>query len=127
MTKSLNISIPSLACNIVNVFWIIFSIIIVSVRCIPFSKNWNVMEPGTCLAQVPIVAAVATWGLAIELAIWTLPIPASWKLQMPRSNKVALTCILGLGMFNIGVGVGRVITILQVDEDFIWSKAPALQ
>lgn len=85
------------------------------------------MEPGTCLPQVPIVAAVAAWGLAIELAIWTLPIPASWKLQMPRSNKVALTCIFGLGIFDIGVGVGRVITILQVDKDFTWSEAPALQ
>lgn len=85
------------------------------------------MEPGTCLAQVPIVTAVAAWGLAIELAIWTLPIPASWKLQMPRSNRVALTCIFGLGIFDIGVGVGRVITILQVDEDFTWSQTPALQ
>lgn len=85
------------------------------------------MEPGTCLAQVPIVAAVAAWGLAIELAIWMLPIPASWQLQMPRSNKIALTCIFGLGIFDIGVGVARVVTILQVDQDFTWSEAPALQ
>ncbi|KAL9039470.1 MAG: hypothetical protein Q9180_002510, partial [Flavoplaca navasiana] len=117
-----------LTCNIVNVLWIVFSIIIVSVRCIPFSKNWNPMEPGTCLEQVPIVTAVAAWGLAIEVVIWTLPIPASWKLQMPRSNKVALTCIFGLGIFDIGVGVGRVITILQVDpQDFTWTQVPALQ
>lgn len=47
---------------------------------------------------------------------------------MPRSNKVALTCIFGLGIFDIGVGVGRVITILQVDEnDFTWSEVPALE
>ncbi|KAI4266652.1 MAG: hypothetical protein L6R38_008621 [Xanthoria sp. 2 TBL-2021] len=86
------------------------------------------MEPGTCLEQVPIVTAVAAWGLAIELVIWTLPIPASWKLQMPRSNKVALTCIFGLGIFDIGVGVGRMITILQVDpQDFTWTQVPALQ
>lgn len=86
------------------------------------------MEPGTCLKQVPIVAAVAAWGLAIELVIWTLPIPISWKLQIPRSNKVALTCIFGLGIFDIGVGVGRVITVLQVDpNDFTWTEVPALQ
>ncbi len=116
-----------LACNIVNVFWIIFSIIIVSVRCIPFSKNWDIRQPGTCLTQVPIVTAVAGWGLAIELVIWVLPIPASWKLQLPRSSKFALTCIFGLGIFDIGVGVGRVITVVQVDEDWTWSQAPALQ
>lgn len=47
---------------------------------------------------------------------------------MPRSNKVALTCIFGLGIFDIGVGVGRLITILQVDEtDFTWSEVPALE
>lgn len=117
-----------LACNIVNVLWIIFSIVIVSVRCIPFRKNWDPTQPGTCLAQVPIVAAVAAWGLAIELTLWTLPIPASWTLQMPRSNKIALTCIFGLGIFDIGVGIGRVVTILQVQPaDFTWTEAPALQ
>lgn len=86
------------------------------------------MEPGTCLEQVPIVATVAAWGLAIELIIWSLPIPASWKLQIPRSNKIALTCIFGLGFFDIGVGVGRVLTILQVDlADFTWTEVPALE
>ena len=47
---------------------------------------------------------------------------------MPRSNKVALTLIFGLGIFDIGVGIGRVVTILQVnEEDFTWTQVPALQ
>jgi hypothetical protein len=124
---ALTLGFSVLACNVVNVLWIVFSIFIVSFRCIPFSKNWNITEPGTCLAQVPIVTAVAAWGLAIELTIWALPIPATWRLQMPRSNKVALTLIFGLGIFDIGVGVGRLVTVLQVDEDFTWSQVPALQ
>ena len=112
----------------VNVLWIIFNIIIVSVRCVPFSKNWRITEPGKCLPQVPIVPTVAAWGLAIDLAIWSLPVPASWRLQLPRSSKFALTLIFSLGILDIGVGVGRLVTILQVDEkDPTWSEAPALQ
>ena len=73
------------------------------------------------------MAAIAAWGLAIELTIWTLPIPAVWKLQMPRSSKVALTLIFGLGIFDIGIGIGRLVTVLQVKEgDFTWSEVPAL-
>ena len=74
------------------------------------------------------MAAVAGWGLALELAIWSLPIPASWRLQLPLSGKLALTSIFGLGIFDIGVGVARLVTVLQVDEkDPTWSEVPALQ
>lgn len=117
-----------LACGVVNILWIVFNILIISVRCIPFSKYWTVTEPGTCLPEIPIVATVAGLGLAIELAIWSLPIPGSWRLQLPRSSIVALTLIFGLGILDIGVGIGRLVTILQVDEkDPTWSEVPALQ
>lgn len=117
-----------LACGVINVLWIIFNIIKISVLCIPFSKYWSKTESGTCLPEVPVVAALTGWGLAIELAIWSLPIPASWSLQMPLSGKLALASIFGLGILDIGAGVGRLITVLQVDEkDPTWSEVPALQ
>lgn len=54
--------------------------------------------------------------------------PISWKLQLPRSSKIALTLIFGLGIFDIGVGIGRLVTVLQVDEkDFTWTEVPALE
>ena len=47
---------------------------------------------------------------------------------MPRSNKIALTVIFGLGIFNIGVGVARLVTILQVQEqDITWTEVLALE
>ncbi len=47
---------------------------------------------------------------------------------MPRSSKVALTLIFGLGIFDIGIGIGRLVTVLQVKEsDFTWSEVPALE
>lgn len=52
----------------------------------------------------------------------------SWNLQVPRSSKIALTLIFGLGIFDIGVGVGRLVTVLQVDEkDFTWTEVPAIE
>lgn len=47
---------------------------------------------------------------------------------MPRSNKVAVSFIFGLGIFDIGVGVARLVTVLQVDEqDISWTEVPALE
>ncbi len=47
---------------------------------------------------------------------------------MPRSNKIAVTLIFGLGIFDIGVGIGRLVTVLQVQEaDFTWTEVPALE
>lgn len=84
-------------------------------------------EEGHCAPQVPIVTVIAAWGLAIELAIWILPIPISWRLQLPLSSKIALTFIFGLGIFDIGVGIGRLVTVLQVDiKDPTWTEVPAL-
>lgn len=41
---------------------------------------------------------------------------------------MALTFIFGLGIFDIGVGIGRLITVLQPDGlDFTWTRVPALQ
>lgn len=47
---------------------------------------------------------------------------------MSRSSKVALTLIFGLGILDIGVGIGRLVTILKVDnKDPTWSEVPAVQ
>jgi len=46
----------------------------------------------------------------------------------PRSSKVAPSLIFELGILDIGAGIGRLVTISQVDEkDPAWSEVPALQ
>ena len=118
-----------LACNIVNLLWIAFCILIVSFRCIPFSKWWDITgsKQGYCLGQLPVSIAIASWGFAIELVIWILPIPMCWNLQIPFSSKIALTVIFGLGIFDIGVGVGRLVTLLQVDvKDSTYTEVSAM-
>ena len=47
---------------------------------------------------------------------------------MPRSSKIAISLVFGLGIFDIGVGIGRLVTVLQVKEDdFTWTEVPALE
>jgi hypothetical protein len=117
-----------LVVSIINVLWIIFNTLIVSLRCIPFRANWDMSLSGACLNQVPIVLGVAIWGLVVEVAIWSLPIPMAWSLQMPRRHKIALTLIFGLGILTITSGIVRVITILQVSaSDPTWTEIHALQ
>ncbi|KAI9721172.1 MAG: hypothetical protein M1828_005279 [Chrysothrix sp. TS-e1954] len=111
-----------------NFVWIAFNILIVSLRCRPFSKNWYATEPGTCVSQIPIVSTIAGTGVAIELVIWAIPIPNVWKLQMPRKKKIALTCVFGLGIIDIAIGCARLATVLKVNEaNLSWSEVPALE
>ena len=37
-------------------------------------------------------------GMAIDLAIWSLPHFVVWKLQLRRAHKVAITIIFALGI-----------------------------
>ena len=84
--------------------------------------------PATCISQYATVVSVAAWGLLIEVFIWSLPLPAVWQLKLPRSAKIGLTLIFGLGLFDVGVGIARVVTIFQIDpKDYPWTGVPAIQ
>ena len=65
--------------------------------CRPFAKNWNPLLPGTCGSTSATILAEAIINMLLDVAIFSLPMPLLWGLQMARRKKIKLTIIFGLG------------------------------
>lgn len=65
--------------------------------CYPVEKLWDASVPGRCMdkALVRLLNAIST--ILSDLVILVLPIPQVWKLQLRRSQKIALTIVFSLG------------------------------
>ena len=51
-----------------------------------------------CLSTVPIAWALGVSGIASNFIIMIIPWPSVWKLQMATEQKLAVICILKLGV-----------------------------
>ena len=74
------------------------TIVIALAICRPLKKNWDKQAEGSCGDLTSAFVAVAVIDVVADLAIMLLPVPVVWQLQVPRSSKIALTGIFGLGI-----------------------------
>ncbi|KAL4876880.1 hypothetical protein BJY04DRAFT_138127 [Aspergillus karnatakaensis] len=105
----------------------------ISVACVPTSYYWTQwVEPlsgGVCridLYQFYLWNAVAN--LLTDVIILCLPIPIVWRLQMPRSQKLAISGIFLLGGFVcVATGVRiHAITKMGSSVDITWVIGDAM-
>ncbi|PQE06817.1 integral membrane protein [Rutstroemia sp. NJR-2017a BBW] len=67
--------------------------------CRPFAYQWDkTIEGGTCGNQTLGILLVAILNLITDLIMVIMPMPMVWNLKMPRSKKLAL-----MGMFGLGI------------------------
>ena len=73
--------------------------------CYPPSVFWTgELEDGWCMdsrAQQKFYDANGALNIAIDLAIYIVPIPMLWRIQLPIRQKILLTFIFGLGLVAI--------------------------
>jgi hypothetical protein len=75
---------------ICNIFAIIFT-------CVPVEAAWKYEIKGKCFPIVNFFYASSAINIATDLALCFLPIPTLWSLSMPRSQRVVLCILFGLG------------------------------
>ncbi len=68
-----------------------------ALQCIPIRKSWNPSIPGKCINLHAYYFGQAIPNSITDGIILLLPLPSLWKLQVPRSQKVALIVIFFLG------------------------------
>jgi hypothetical protein len=73
-------------------------IILVLVMCIPLEGVWDPNVDAKCVPHITVM----WWFNGVfnsigDLFILTLPIPALWRLQLPRRQKIYLLFVFGLG------------------------------
>ena len=81
--------------------WVITITFLFIFICVPVQKVWDPTLPGHCINQVGTWIANAASTILSDLAILTLPIPAIWKLQLKKTDKIAVTFAFGLGFLYV--------------------------
>ncbi len=66
-------------------------------QCIPVRKAWNPNIPGKCINLHAYYFGQAIPNTITDGVILLLPLPPLWKLQVSRSQKLALIVIFSLG------------------------------
>lgn len=61
--------------------------------CRPLKKLFYKEVKGTCVSFVDHVMAQAILNIVSDLALFILPIPTAWKLQLPKRQKIAIIAI----------------------------------
>jgi len=70
--------------------------------CRPFAFQWDkTISGGVCGNQKLGILLVAFLNLFTDLMIVIMPMPLVWKLKMPRSKRLALMGIFGLGIMYV--------------------------
>ncbi|KAA8648440.1 uncharacterized protein ATNIH1004_004325 [Aspergillus tanneri] len=78
--------------------WAIIMTFLGIFNCTPIHAFWT--GQGKCLPFKQFAIGYAVVNIITDLAVWLMPIPMMWKLQLPLGRKVALTLIFALGLFD---------------------------
>ncbi|KAJ6437900.1 cation transporter-like protein [Purpureocillium lavendulum] len=92
--------------------WGISSTFISIFNCTPVSAFWT--RKGSCLDFKKFGIGYAIVNITTDFAVWLMPMPSVWAIQLPPSQKIALCLIFLLGLL-------LVTSMLVLDEqDVTW-------
>ncbi|CAG8148767.1 unnamed protein product [Penicillium olsonii] len=115
-----------IAMAVCGVAQIIYTFII-CLACQPIARQWDISVKGSCIDTVSFYYAIAGTNLAFDIAIFVLPLPVLWKLQLRQKEKIVLTGLFALGFFVTIIQIARIFQVknLEVITDseklIIWS------
>ncbi|KAF7588618.1 hypothetical protein BBP40_005456 [Aspergillus hancockii] len=98
--------------GVVIALWAIIMTFLGIFNCNPISGFWT--GQGKCLLFKEFAIGYAIVNILTDLAVWLLPIPSIWKLQLPTAQKVALTFIFVLGLFDCAAALVRLLSSMLV-------------
>ncbi|KAJ9634390.1 hypothetical protein H2199_009048 [Coniosporium tulheliwenetii] len=111
-------------------YWITV-IVTINVACRPLQYFWNqYVDPtakGVCIDVPKFFFANGIAAMLIDVLILCVPIPVIWGLQMPTSQKLAVSGIFLLGSFACVASIVRIITLEQnvKSDDPTWTISPS--
>ncbi|PLB50855.1 hypothetical protein P170DRAFT_446068 [Aspergillus steynii IBT 23096] len=92
--------------------WAIIMVFLGIFNCKPISAFWT--GEGKCIPLREFAIGYAVVNIATDVAVWLMPIPNMWRLQLPLAQKVALTFIFALGIFDFIAAIIRLIASMLV-------------
>ncbi|KAJ5383628.1 hypothetical protein N7517_001539 [Penicillium concentricum] len=103
--------------------WAIVMVFLAIFNCNPISAFWT--TEGTCLDFKQFAVAYAIVNIITDFAVWLMPIPKVWKIQLPKPQKIALSLIFALGLFDCAAAMARLLLSMLVlgEYDSTWHYA----
>ncbi|KAI3319463.1 hypothetical protein HD806DRAFT_260251 [Xylariaceae sp. AK1471] len=103
--------------------WCLGQFLSVVFICIPVQGFWDMGIKAKCQNQLIGVYLNAVGTLVTDFIILFLPMPAIWKLNLPKTQKWALLGIFGIGGFTSAISIVRVTTLGAPGGDLTYLAA----
>ncbi|OQE11917.1 hypothetical protein PENFLA_c069G04186 [Penicillium flavigenum] len=92
--------------------WAIVMTFLAIFNCKPISAFWT--TEGTCLNFKEFAIGYAIVNIISDFAVWLMPIPRVWNIQLPKPQKIALSLIFALGLFDCAAAMARLLLSMRV-------------
>ncbi|UNI15412.1 hypothetical protein JDV02_001947 [Purpureocillium takamizusanense] len=105
--------------GVIVAVWGVASMFISVFACDPIEAFWT--RQGKCMRLRTFGIAYSIINIITDFAVWLMPIPAMWRVQLPLGQKIALSVIFLLGLFDCGAALGRPLSMLaHQNQDYTW-------
>ncbi|PSN64530.1 hypothetical protein BS50DRAFT_575979 [Corynespora cassiicola Philippines] len=86
------------ALEVLTGLWCMTSVTHAIMICEPRSKIWKMHVEGICGNLIAHFLTLSIIDILMDIAVWMLPIPTLWRLEIPVKTKVGIITIFGLGI-----------------------------
>ncbi|KAK5659601.1 hypothetical protein OQA88_805 [Cercophora sp. LCS_1] len=101
--------------------WALSQLLVGIFICTPVHGFWDSTAGAKCIPNIPQWYINAAGNIITDVAVFALPLPAIWKLNLVKGQKIILLGIFCLGFFTVIISIIR-IKYLKLFEDFPWEN-----
>ncbi len=83
--------------------------------CTPISRLFTDTNRGHCGSTTAAYLSISAIDVALDIAVFTLPLPPLYKLQVSKRTKIALAATFALGVFTIVAGLMRLVSVAKIN------------
>ncbi|KAF2234879.1 hypothetical protein EV356DRAFT_138390 [Viridothelium virens] len=83
--------------GVLIMMWLVAVEFVLIFQCSPLRRAWDEKVPGKCLNQKSLFIAQSVPTITFDVSVLSIAIPLVWMIQLPRSSKIALIGVFGMG------------------------------
>jgi len=95
--------------------WSVSTILVGYLICTPLSRLWTQTTSGHCGSPTAAYISLGVLDVVLDIAVFALPMPCLYKLQVPKNAKIPLVATFALGLFTIVAGIMRLVSVIRID------------
>ncbi len=77
--------------------WALSQVLVGIFACNPVSGFWDSSIKAKCIPNIPQWYINAGGNIITDVLVFALPLPAIWRLQLPKASKIVLLFVFSLG------------------------------